>query len=387
MQTHDQKNDNIRAAAVAFDQEADREHTDGISISPPPIFPDPGPPSSQMHPVQLRLGDGDRSSTARSPLPYRHTQHRAGLTIQRDIDPELLRERIQQMRTENLMVLYVDAHRRDDTQGALYQPISGVGGRRRAYSQQFIQRHRRLILREYEGAIGWLVEQHRWETLHWLYHTFPALPEHFPAPPDGPLERLRSIIQSRSEAVRHGEMTGWEHIQHIPETVREQREEEERGREEGHQTAEEASRDLCAAFRNSTGERAHWIVFSSSAVRTLGGHAHGLPANWVEGLVRYIRTVNELRSGGSPSAHGIIPRAPVTMTALMVTRATHDFNALTRDQREILRNDDLWGNIVVPQLWRVLRERFDWGVTRADMPTNLKTFQEGRFRNPPQSVF
>jgi hypothetical protein len=29
----------------------------------------------------------------------------------------------------------------------------------------------------------------------------------------------------------------------------------------------------------------------------------------------------------------------------------------------------------------------DLNSNRAEMPTNLDTFQEGRFRNPPQSVF
>ncbi len=132
----------------------------------------------------------------------------------------------------------------------------------------------------------------------------------------------------------------------------------------------------------------HRIVFLSSGMRTLGGHAEGLPSNWAGALNRYLRTLAELSQGRSPSVGGNIPNAPVTASSHMVTAAARTWRReLSESQRATLADDDNWAR-VLRDVWPVFQARLRWGIEEAGYDdVNAEGLDRGRWRNPGQALY
>ena len=300
---------------------------------------------------------------------------------------ELRRSRIVQARTENLMILYTDSFRGGNSQTAFYDPLQGVLGRRDFYPQTFLRapRHRRLLLETFTQRVRGLASQSRWQALNWLHSRFPSA--HIPSAPDDPLHELQGIIQREASRVRVGHHNGWDEVREVPEAMRLQRAEQAQSTRNAARATREATETLRRGLRHASGEDAHHNCFSSSGVRTLGGHTNMGPANWANGLRRYIVTINELRRGRTTSRSGPLPGAPVTLTASMVGNASHAWNRdLNDEQRDALRNDSNWGQ-AMGEIWQELLARLAWGLERVGIAFDPEVFEEGRWRYPDQGCY
>ncbi len=273
------------------------------------------------------------------------------------------------------MVLYIDSYRADGHQTAYYRPRQGVLGRRDACSRSFLQQaqNRQLIRQEFEGAVRSLVNQSRWETLHWLYETFPA--RHIRNAPQVPLQELRGIIEHTAQRIRVGDHTGWDEIRRFPATAQRQRE-----------LVTEAIRIIREGLRSASGERAWHIVYGTPISRGVGGHVDAAHPNWADALVRFVRTINELRQGRPLSRGGRIPNVPVTITAHIVGSAQQTWNERLTDAHHIVLAEEHHWRQAVPQLWQEVKARLTWGIQRAGSIFTADSFDNGRYRHPPQGL-
>jgi hypothetical protein len=301
--------------------------------------------------------------------------------IQRQVDPALLERNIAEMRTENLMVLYVDAL--GGTTHELYRPPSG-SGTRRAYDTRFLRRPsvRRLLLSRFRGQIDYGVEQRRWDALYWLHSEFP--PAHLPNAAARPLAELTGYIERTARAVPEGHGTGWDQIQATPSRREGRAAEAAEGRAAQSAAVRDAVGAVGAGLRRASGQALHRIVFSTPGMRALGGHTHGQPSNWASALSRYIITLNQLRQG-RPAAGGGIRGAPQTATSHVVDAATQTWQQLSESTRQALANTDAWAE-VVRGVWPVYLERAAWGFEQAGANVNIDTLDGGRWRNPSQAM-
>ena len=290
------------------------------------------------------------------------------------VAPERLRQSIRDARAENLLILYIDSYRSDNRQTQFYKPRH-VQGRRDAYPRSFLRkpRNRQLIRQEFEGAVQWLASQSRWKALHWLFETFPS--RYLKDAPQTPIEELKSIVQHVTRGIRVGDHTGWDEVRRVPARERQQRE-----------LRAEATNLIRSSLRKASGERAWRIVYNTNIARGFGGHVDALHPNWADALVRFVRTINELRQGRKPSRSGPIPGAPVTITAYMVQAATQTWNQrLTDAHRSVLAEQQSWREALTP-IWQEVKARLTWGIQHADSIYDADSFDNGRYRYPPQDL-
>lgn len=322
-----------------------------------------------------------------------HRQRTRAGAARRQVDRELLFARIAQMRTENLMILYVDSFD-GETQRNFYSPRPWIGVSRRALTPQFLnQRATRLLLqREFRGAVDWLSTQTpgRWETLYWLHTTFPQ--RYLQDAPQEPLNEMREYIEQRARTTRAGSVfrfpmrTGWDEIQAMRGRRQEHAATEQAQRRDEENILEDAVSTLRRGLRQTAGMDLHRIIFQTSYTKTLGGVAHSEPINWANALVRYVQTINELRQGRPPSAGGLLPGAPRPATARMVTGATDTWRTqLTESQRRLLAADNYWYR-AVHNIWPEVVKLIRWGLDEAEVDIRPEVLGGGRYMRPTSSV-
>lgn len=291
------------------------------------------------------------------------------------MNDELLLARLRETRTENLMILLVDAAAGRNRITDWYDTPPGTLARRSLFDDAFIRRSGNLdrIRQIYRSKVQTLCRERRWRALFWLHREFPD--RHLADAPPTAIEPVRRVIEDEARAIRIGNETGWDQILSIPidDAAR-------------HELAVGAASAIGADIRASFGESEAWHVFPSEMGEHFGMRATREPHDWASGIVLYVETINRLRTGNRAYQPGTMPGAGFRLRSHSVERARAFWDdGLSEGQREVLANDTYWA-IVLSRIWADVTNRIDFGLDYGRIGRTTADLEEGRYRYPPQSL-
>jgi hypothetical protein len=277
--------------------------------------------------------------------------------------PSEWQRRIPQARVENLMILYIDSFRQDGNQTPYYRQLPGFGGHvlgrdRSTFPQQLLPtiEMRQFLLANIEAKIQRLKNNRQWSTIDWLRGDF--ISRHVNNPPAEPLRTLTHLLEVARAAG----------------------------------TADDrAIVDLCRAMRDAANLNEHRNVFGTALTRGFGGTPHGISSpeyaaiGWANGLIQFIRTINELRQGRPPSRTAQPPNAPRVFLNVMVGQATVAWNRLSDAQRRAFTQEQPWQRLLAA-LWNQLKERLNWALQTVGSSATADTLDNGRYRNSSNHI-